>query len=106
MMAYCGVDCAGCHVFQATRSNDDALRAKCAEGWAEAAQQHWGRSSLKPEEMNCRGCRHDGDEMFIGCRKCPIRKCCKDRGLAHCGLCDELSTCQRIANLFKPAFPI
>ncbi len=98
-LAYCGVDCAACEVFQATANGDRERQARCAAEWTPVAIQHWGMAELKAEDMVCRGCRNDTGPLFLGCRKCPIRACCREHGFRTCAECREWTACERLAGL-------
>lgn len=39
------------------------------------------------EQMNCAGCVHI-EKPFWG-ESCPVKSCCEEKGLEHCGLCEE-----------------
>lgn len=94
MRAYCGLQCHLCPVLDATMKNDDALRAKTAEKFL--AENNW---KLKPEEINCEGCKSNG-RLFGYCRDCKPRKCCSEKGLDHCALCPEYP-CNDLEAFFK-----
>ncbi len=85
-LAYCGLNCHKCPVFIATARDDDALRQKTAREWnnryAEILRTV-GIDSLKPEDINCRGCRSESGH-FLGCEKCIIRPRCQEKNLVTC----------------------
>jgi hypothetical protein len=99
-LAYCGIDCTVCDVYKATLHGDEEARRRAHKLWEKTAQVHWGMKTLDPAILNCKGCRAEGSEIFRGCRSCPIRRCCRKRGLASCGLCPEWRDCERLAELF------
>lgn len=84
MIAHCGLVCTDCPTFIATRNDDDRARAKTADYYRQA----YG-FDLKPEEINCDGCISDGGKLIGYCQTCAIRKCCRDKGLDHCAVCDQ-----------------
>lgn len=49
------------------------------------------------EEANCPTCQVAKGEMFWG--ECSVAKCCTEKGLMHCGLCDDLP-----CDILKAAF--
>jgi hypothetical protein len=102
-LACCGLDCGKCEVLQATLKGDREAKAKLASSkvLADAARTWWGRESLAAEDMTCFGCQSEREPLFLSCRGCPIRKCCKGRGLANCGRCAEWQTCGKLARHFK-----
>jgi hypothetical protein len=102
-LACCGLDCGECEVLQATLKGDREAKARLAASkpWADAARKWWGRESLSAEDMTCYGCQSERQPLFLSCRACPIRKCCKGRGLANCGHCAEWQTCGKLARHFR-----
>ena len=92
MIAYCGLVCSECPTFLATRADDDApARARTAAVYAEKFGFH-----LRPEEIDCDGCRSEGGTLMAYCGACAIRACCRSRGLDNCALCPDAS-CERLA---------
>ena len=92
-LAYCGCDCEECNIYRAMMFGE-ALRPETVQSYQETARKYWGVESLDPKQLNCRGCRYDREEVFYGFKLCPIRSCCKTRGLSSCGLCPEWKTCE------------
>ena len=90
MIAYCGIDCAGCDAYIATKNNDQALREKVASEWK---QQH--SFDFTPEMINCTSCRGNGVKVGY-CSQCEIRKCASGKELVNCGACAEFKTCKTI----------
>jgi len=71
------------------RTNDDDLRMKTAKLWSSP------ELTVKPEEINCDGCKSDSDELFKHCYECGVRACAGEREVetcAHCNdyICDKL----------------
>jgi len=99
-LAYCGLNCKDCVVFIATVNDDNELRRKTAEEWGKTYAEYIGKKYLSVEDMNCQGCRSDGDLRFIGCTNCPIRKCSQEKNLDTCADCDEYETCAMINGFF------
>jgi len=93
-LVYCGVDCEECNIYRAMVFGE-ALSPETVQSWQELAREHWRIDSLDPKQLNCRGCRYEGDEVFYGFRLCPTRRCCETCGLSSCGLCPEWGTCER-----------
>jgi hypothetical protein len=92
-LAYCGVDCEECNIYRAMVFGE-ALKPETVKTWQEDASKYWRIESLSPEQLNCRGCRYEGEDVFYGFRLCPTRNCCKTRGFSSCGLCPEWKTCE------------
>ena len=99
-LSYCGVDCKLCDVFKATVDGDREARRRAHKLWTKTAQIHWGMQTLDPATLNCRGCRREGDDIFKGCRLCPIRRCAKERSLSSCSLCEEWRDCELLSEVF------
>ena len=98
MIACCGLVCSDCPAFLATKYDDDAARATTAAVWAEK----YGLD-VKPEDVNCDGCRNEGGRRMAYCRTCGIRACCSGKGLDNCTLCEE-GPCDQLTkfNEFSP----
>ena len=74
MIAFCGSDCHNCEAFLATRDDDDKKRAEIAQIWSK--QYH---TDIKPEDINCEGCKSVDGRRFNYCNVCEIRKCGMER---------------------------
>ncbi|MCL2887764.1 MAG: DUF3795 domain-containing protein [Elusimicrobia bacterium] len=81
--AYCGLNCAECDAFKATKNNDDKLRAVTAKNWSAAYN-----ADIKPENINCTGCKSGGIK-FSYCSMCKIRACNIGKSIADCSCCAE-----------------
>ena len=44
---------------------------------------------LKPEEINCDGCKSEGGKLIGYCRSCEIRQCCNAKRLDNCSFCSD-----------------
>jgi hypothetical protein len=84
MIAYCGLVCSGCPTFLATQNNDDVARKKTAALYAEK----FG-FDLKPEDINCDGCKSEQGKLIGYCQACEIRQCCRAKGLENCAHCSD-----------------
>lgn len=84
MIAYCGLVCSDCPTFIATLNDDDAYREKTAALYAEKFGVQ-----LQKEEINCDGCRTEGGRQIGYCQVCEIRKCCREKDLTNCALCEQ-----------------
>lgn len=88
-IAMCGLDCAACDAFIATKNNDDKLREKTAKEWTERYRKTGrNRPPIKPKDINCLGCLSDGP-VYLHCLKCEIRKCGLKKKLKNCQECKE-----------------
>ncbi|MGE5308649.1 MAG: DUF3795 domain-containing protein [Deltaproteobacteria bacterium] len=98
-LGYCGLDCKKCPVFIATATDDQRLRERTAREWSALFGKFLGKD-LKPDEMNCSGCRSTGI-VFGACVDCPIKRCCGKKGIASCARCDEYDRCSILAGFFS-----
>lgn len=98
-LGYCGLNCEGCPVLIATVNDDNALRQATAKAWS---QLYAGflKDELKTQDMNCSGCQSENERLFVGCRDCPIRGCCGEKGFSSCALCAEYETCGMLIGFF------
>jgi len=94
MISCCGLDCASCEAYIATIKNDNALRAQVALQWSARYE-----ANLKPEDINCSGCRAEGIK-FNWCNRCPIRACATSRDYRTCAECGELP-CEHNSALYQ-----
>ena len=92
MIGCCGLDCEKCDAYLATIRNDDALREKTAKHWSEMNQ-----IEIKPEWINCEGCRADGAKTVYCDQLCGIRQCAMKKGFETCGDCPEMDSCGTVA---------
>ncbi len=90
MIAYCGLDCLKCECYIATQENDRKKRQDVAAKWS--VQYN---TEVKPEQINCNGCKSDGIKFFFTESMCEIRKCCMEKELENCAVC-EMYICDRL----------
>ena len=100
MIAYCGLDCEKCEAYLATRENNDTLRAEVAEKWS---RQY--NADIKPEQVNCSGCRSEGIKFYFTETICPIRKCNIEKNTPHCAGCSQYR-CETLGSFIAMAPPI
>lgn len=96
-MAYCGLHCDSCPVFNATISGDNALLARLAEEYSGEG------FVITAEELECLGC-HTGQISEKMCGGCGMRACGREKGVAHCGECAEYP-CAIIEEYLPEAHP-
>lgn len=90
-IAYCGLDCEKCEARIATINNDDELRSKVARRWSAM-----NNIEIKPEWINCMGCRADGVKTVFCDSLCEIRKCALGNRFSTCGDCKGFRSCQKV----------
>ena len=91
MIGHCGLDCEKCDAYLATIHDDQALREKTAELWSRL-----NHAPILPEHINCEGCRVDGAKTVYCESLCAIRQCALKKGMATCGDCPDIETCQEL----------
>jgi hypothetical protein len=97
MIACCGLNCSKCDAYLATQSDSDSQRAEVAKKWSELYH-----SDIKPEQINCTGCREKGQKFFFTENLCQVRKCCIDKDHANCAACGEY-ICGTLSDFIKMA---
>ena len=100
MIAYCGLDCFKCECFLATQNNDDKKREEVAAKWS--VQYH---TEIKPEQINCNGCKSDGELFFFCDSMCGIRKCNIKRNNSNCAECKDYN-CEKLEQFIEMAPPV
>jgi len=95
MLSYCGIDCKKCEALIATRTNDNSLRAKVADEISV-----FTGIKCNPEEINCAGCRSDGEKSPYCQRICKVRKCAMKKNVVHCGQCEKYP-CPKLKKTFS-----
>ncbi len=95
MISCCGLDCSKCEGYLATQANDNTRRAAVAKQWS--AQYN---ADIKPEQINCNGCRSEGQKFFYCSDICEIRKCCIEKDIANCAACD-MYACDKLKNFLE-----
>ena len=88
-IAYCGLDCSGCDVYQATKFDDDDLR----QAYADKVFDQF-KIQVEPATINCHGCRDERPKSGF-CAVCEVRKCAIDRGLENCAFCVDYG-CEKL----------
>ena len=94
LIAYCGLDCAKCDAYIATRNNDQALRERTARLWSEL-----NGATILPEHINCQGCRMDGAKTVFCEQMCQIRPCAMGKGFETCGGCAAMDDCEKLKSI-------
>jgi hypothetical protein len=95
LLAACGLDCAVCPAYIASKTNDDALRAKTAVEWTKSFN-----FAFTPEMINCHGCMATDGVQAGYCSQCGIRLCAVGKKLATCASCADYG-CAKVAEFWK-----
>lgn len=102
-LAYCGLNCRACPVYVSTANDDNELRQKTFQEWSRLYGEilsGMGLDALKPEDMNCRGCKSDGVH-FKGCMSCPIRQCSREKNFSTCADCSDYEKCELLSGFYS-----
>lgn len=84
LQAPCGLNCAMCDMYLATKADDDVLRQKISDKWSRLFGY-----PFKKEDINCDGCL-SGLRLGIYCRDlCEIKPCAQAKGISDCARCPE-----------------
>ncbi|MCP4131252.1 MAG: DUF3795 domain-containing protein [bacterium] len=95
-LAYCGIDCAACPAYLATKNDDGKERERVAKEWSEMLDME-----IDPWDINCEGCAQEDGERFFHCKVCEIRKCAsKERKVKNCAFCG-IYPCETMKDFFK-----
>lgn len=97
MIGCCGIDCGQCEAFIATKNDDNALRGKVAEKWAKQ-----NNVPIKPEHINCTGCKSAGVRTYYCDQLCKIRKCTTEKLISTCADCSDYP-CSSLDAIFRSA---
>ena len=97
MIGSCGLNCLQCEAYLATQEDNDDMRAEVAKKWS---VQY--KSDIRPEHINCDGCLSKGRKFFFCQDICEVRKCCIEKEIAHCALCD-MYLCDKLQNFIEQA---
>jgi len=81
ILAYCGIDCAQCPCYAATRNHDMERLSEIARTWPSSGD------SCEAEDLVCDGCY--GPRISRDCRVCWIKRCAASKGLTSCAHCDD-----------------
>jgi hypothetical protein len=97
MIACCGLDCSKCEGYLATQTDSDSKRADVAQKWSALY-----RTEIRPDQINCDGCKSEGRKFFYCENMCEIRRCCISKGVDNCAGCEEY-VCETLSGFIKLA---
>lgn len=93
--AVCGLNCAECEAYIATKNNDNILRKNLSEKWSKLYNHEF-----KTEDINCDGCIADGKHIGY-CFICEVRKCGLSKKIKSCALCTVYPDCNTLNGFLK-----
>ena len=99
LIAACGLDCAKCDAYIATRANDQVALVALAEKWS----KEYNASGLTAADVQCDGCMVEGRKIGH-CSECQIRLCVMERGLANCAVCPDYA-CEKLMGFLQQVPP-
>jgi len=97
MISYCGIDCSKCESYLATQANSDIKRKEIAEQCLIEF-----KVDIKPEEINCNGCKSNSVKCSFAANLCQIRKCNIEKSQSYCSVCSEY-TCEKLEKIIESA---
>jgi hypothetical protein len=84
MIAWCGLDCARCPAYLASRADDMERLSAVAQRWSE----DFGME-IRAEQILCEGCKSGTGRKNDFCAVCAVSKCARDKGVETCAHCDD-----------------
>ena len=88
-LAYCGLICQTCPIYQATRVGDKAEQKKMRIEIARICREEYGLIYDLKDITDCDGCRTETGKLFSACRNCKIRICARQKGYENCAFCPD-----------------
>ncbi len=95
ILGMCGLDCTQCEAWKATRAEDEAWKERIVEKWRE----EYASPEIPTEAATCDGCLVSGRQGGY-CGMCPVRSCGLERGVEHCGFCEDYEACTSLGSFF------
>jgi hypothetical protein len=99
MIAYCGLNCATCQIYLATRETDPKKQRQMREQIVLAIKKYLGEEKQVEDITDCDGCKTQGGRIYSNCQKCQIRKCASGKGFENCAYCSEYA-CDKLSKFF------
>lgn len=90
VLARCGYRCDLCLAYRPNIEADPSNRQILSDGW----HKYFG-FRIPPEQIACDGCMAEDSQRID--KACPVRPCVIQRELANCSECDEMLTCDKLA---------
>ncbi len=90
LIAFCGLDCANCFAFIATKEDDDVKRQVTAKAWSTPEYP------LTAGDIKCSSCTNKKGRHISFVKDCDIRNCGTLRKVENCAYCADYP-CGRLA---------
>lgn len=96
-VAPCGLDCAACPSFIATRNDDKAALAEVLKLW----EKEFGFKGTV-DSVRCTGCHSTSGVQIGNCAECGVRLCAIGKGYKTCAECPDYG-CAKLSEFLKNA---
>ena len=91
LIAFCGLDCAGCEAYIAPQANDEPAKQALLEKW----RVEYDSPDMPESAVTCDGCT---SQTRLGgyCAFCEVRACATEKGVQNCAYCSEFESCETL----------
>ena len=93
-ISFCGINCYSCPAYIAKKTDNNELRIKTAKNWSSIGFE------IKPEQVNCDGCKSSDGILLMHCNECKVRNCAMPKNIMTCAECSDYY-CEKLVNLWK-----
>lgn len=93
LIAYCGINCATCPLYIATKSDNCLMKQELATKWGQLYNR-----SFDIKDMECYGCK--SKKRFVLSKGCDISICNISKGITTCTECSS-HPCERINKFYE-----
>lgn len=94
VIAYCGIKCHECDVYNATVNDNMDEKKRISQNWSTVEYP------LKPQDIQCYGCTTADEKIMSFCRECDIRECGINLEVDNCGVCGKYP-CDKLDKVFS-----
>ncbi|HVO75275.1 MAG TPA: DUF3795 domain-containing protein [Ignavibacteriaceae bacterium] len=99
-VSYCGLSCAGCLIYCASKVEDKAVQIKLRTRIAQISNEQYGTNYTFEDIKNCDGCRSECGSLFLSSLNCEVRKCARESGCKSCSYCPNYA-CAKLQEIFS-----
>jgi hypothetical protein len=100
MIGYCGLTCQACPIYWATKEENKEKREKMRAEISRLCNEHYGTDFKAEDITDCDGCKAESNRLFLGCTKCEIRICARQKELENCAHCSDYA-CEKLKEFFQ-----